>query len=168
MPSRFIENSVRLHVNNLFHFYHKLKYGNFKEFQKIRNIFREAGLEFHKPIDKSAVECCLPIKVLKELFKTSIYSIFEDAGGVENGDEEEYTCDRKLMNDVIRGITNEDLENFRLQTLEFYKIKYCDCGCTALSMDTDEIQNPLSLIKWGWVHHSAAMIICAEKKTMQT
>lgn len=162
MPSRLIETTIRLHVENLFEFYYKAKLGNFKEFKEIRNIFREAGVELCNPIDKSAVEICIPISALKELFEDQIYAIFDDAGTESESlsDEEGYTDNQSLMNNIIKGITNEDLENFRLKILQLYKIKYCNCGCTVVSMDTDEIQAPMSQDKLDQIHKTAATMIC--------
>ena len=164
------EKSKRWYVKKAFADYleDRERIVTFEEFKEVRDILREAGVELYKPIDKAATEVCISFQFLKNLFGSLIYAnlLYLATDDESSDDESEPTGrDEERINGIIKEITNEDLENFRLQILKIYRIKYCNCGCTALMLDSD--LGDMSIIRWARMHHCAAMMICAEKETIQ-
>lgn len=159
MPSKVNEKSHSFLVSKLYGDFFACKEHRFYEFRKIRNIFLASNISLHKPFDTSAVDPVVPFEVLKQLFEVTLFDTSDDSEDSLSADND------SPATRLLKAITNEDMENFRIELLKIYKINYCNCGCTPLMLNTD--REGLTANRWKMLHHCAAMMICAEKETMR-
>lgn len=153
MPSRVAEKPHGLLVSKLFADFFVSKDHSFHEFKKIRNIFLASNVSLHNPFDTTAVDLIIPFEVLKQLFAS------------DDSEDSLSAANDSPATRLLKSLTNEDMENFRIELLRVYKINYCNCGCTALMLNTD--LEGFTANMWKRLYHCAAMMICAEKETIR-
>ena len=127
-----IQRSLESNVNLNFVQYFQSTYPHtYDEFLHVRDICRNGGLELHKPINTAASELCLPLVVLRQIFGNKVF---------------------------IKFISNENMEVFRRNLLRYHKIKYCQCGCTALMMEVEDACR--GRVNWGKFTTETALKMC--------